>query len=112
MRLVFAALLLLGGIAPALAAEKALNIPSDPNARFAVLEVGGDWPNRTIVTRRTGPSGTSYSKRLYDCAAMTVKYLGSGDTLAQMDASPPDPRMGPIVAGSIADYVGREACRR
>ncbi|EID64666.1 hypothetical protein ECW26_48270 [Escherichia coli W26] len=40
-----------------------------------------------------------------------VKYLGSGETLEQMKNSKPDPKMGGIVSGSIADYVGREACK-
>jgi hypothetical protein len=103
---------LLLAVTVVVAGEKELRVPSDPNARFTILEVGGEYPNRTIVTRRIGSSGTSYSKRLYNCDADQVKYLGSGDSLAEMAASKPDPRMGPIIEGSIADYVGREACRR
>lgn len=94
-----------------LAAEMPLHIPSDSKANYLVLEKGGSGPQRTIVTKRTGSSGTSYSKRLYDCSNGTVKYLGSGDSPEEMRRSKPDPRMGPIVEGSIAYYVGREACR-
>ncbi|MDP1927083.1 MAG: hypothetical protein Q8K62_01090 [Thiobacillus sp.] len=94
-----------------LAAEKPLHIPSDPKASYLVLEKGGSGSQRTIVTKRTGSSGTSYSKRLYDCSNGTVKYLGSSDSLDGMRRSKPDPRMGPIVEGSIAYYVGLEACR-
>lgn len=97
--------------ASALAAEKLLSVPSDPKAQFFVLEKGGSGAERTIVTKRVGPSGTSYSKRLYDCKNNTVKYLGSGDSLAEMASSEPDPKMGPIVEGSIAYYVGLEACK-
>ena len=87
----------------ALAAETPLAIPTDAKARYLVLEVGGTWPSRTIVTTRVGPSGTSYSKRLYDCASYTAKYLGTGDSLAEMSRSRPDPRMAPIVPESIPD---------
>lgn len=94
-----------------LAAEKPLSVPSDPKASYLVLEKGGSGSQRTIVTKRTGASGTSYSKRLYDCSNGTVKYLGSSDSLEGMKRSKPDPKIGPIVEGSITYYVGLEACR-
>ena len=93
------------------AAEVPLAVPSDPKAQFLVLQKGGQGSERTIVTKRVGSSGTSYSKRLYNCKAETVKYLGSGDTIAAMNSSKPDPTMAPIVSGSIAYYVGKEACK-
>lgn len=93
------------------AAEVPLSVPSDSKAQFFVLEKGGNGDQRTIVTKRVGSSGTSYSRRLYNCKDATVKYLGTGDSIAAMNASKPDPNMGPIVTGSIAYYVGREACK-
>ncbi len=95
----------------AFAAEKPLSVPPDSKAQFFVLEKGGRGDQRTIVTKRVGSSGTSYSKRLYNCTDSTVKYLGTGDSLADMAASMADPNMGPIVQGSIAYYVGIEACK-
>ncbi len=92
--------------------ERPLSVPSDPKAQYTVLDVSGEWPDRVIVTRRVGPSGVSFSKRIYDCSNHTVKYLGDGDTLAEMEASTPDERMAPIVPEAIAGYVGREACKR
>lgn len=97
--------------ASATAAEAPLAVPSDSKAQFFVLEKGGKGVERTIVTKRVGSSGTSYSKRLYNCKDNTVKYLGSGDTLAAMGSSKPDPNMGPIVQGSIAYFVGQQACK-
>jgi len=88
-----------------------LSVPSDSKAQFFVLEKGGTGAQRTIVTKRVGSSGTSYSKRLYNCTDSTVKYLGTGDSLDAMAASSADPNMGPIVQGSIAYYVGVEACK-
>ena len=97
--------------ASALAAEKPLSVPSDSKAQFFVLEKGGSGAQRFIVTKRVGSSGISYSKRLYDCNDSTVKYLGTGDSLAAMAASRADLNMGPVVQGSIAYYVGVEACK-
>jgi hypothetical protein len=95
----------------AVAAETPLDVPSDPKARYFVLEKVGKGAERTILTKRVGPSGTSFSRRLYNCSQGTVKYLGTGDTLEQMKRSKPDANMSPIVNGSIAFHVGREACR-
>lgn len=98
-------------LVPALSEAATLHVPSDPKATYTILARDTSGNERTITTKRVGSSGTSYSRRLYNCADRTVKYLGSGETLEQMEASQPDPRMGPIVTGSIADYVGAEACR-
>jgi len=95
-----------------LAAERELAIPTDAKAKYTILEISGKWPHRTIVTKRVGSSGTSYSERIYNCSNSTVKYLGSGDTPVEMRRSNPDPKMAPIVQQSIADYVGRQACKR
>ncbi len=91
-------------------AEYQIDVPSDAKARYFVLEkTGGNAA--VIVTRREGKSGTSFSKRLYDCKYNEVKYLGTGETLAGMASSAPDPNMSTIVPGSIAYYVGLEACK-
>jgi hypothetical protein len=87
-----------------------LHVPSDPNATFTVLEIGSKGNLATIITKRDGKSGTTYSQRAYDCSANKVMYLGSGETLDEMRSSKPDDHFSPIVDGSIADYVGNEAC--
>lgn len=93
------------------AEEYKITIPSDSKAEYTVLSKGTQGDLKTIVTKRSGSSGVSYSERAYDCNNHTVKYLGSGDTLEQMKASGADKNMGEIFTGSIADFVGREACK-
>lgn len=110
MKLMFASIAIVVS-ASAFSAESLVSVPSDPKAQFFALEKGGSGSERTIVTKRVGTSGVSYSKRLYNCANSTVKYLGTGDSLDAMSRSMPDPNMGPIVQGSIAYYVGIEACK-
>ncbi|MCY1293895.1 hypothetical protein D9M70_431680 [compost metagenome] len=88
-----------------------LQVPSDPGGRYFVLGLSGGKDERTIITKRVGSSGTSYSKRLYRCSDFTTKYLGTGETFDEMEISRPDPHMTLVVSGSIAAFVGRAACR-
>lgn len=92
------------------AAQERVKIPSDPNATFTIIERSGKGRVRTIVTKREGSSGVSYSRRQYDCQAATWKYLGTGDTPAKMNSSKPENKMTPVHDGSIASYVGGIAC--
>lgn len=89
----------------------AFNIPTDSKAKYTIIDKTINGTMATITTMREGPSGVSYSQRLYDCAAWTVKYLGDGDTLEQMKASKPDESMSSIVDNSIAYYIGQRACK-
>ncbi|MBI2278187.1 MAG: hypothetical protein HYU74_12605 [Dechloromonas sp.] len=88
-----------------------LAVPSDASAKYWLMyKDTGKSPIRTIVTRRVGSSGTSWSRRQYNCADYTVRYLGTGDTREQMDKSKPDQKMTNVLPGAIADHIGREAC--
>lgn len=87
------------------------SIPTDSKAKYTIIDKNLNGSMATITTMREGPSGTSYSQRLYDCTSWTVKYLGDGDTLEQMKASKPDEGMSPIVDNSIAYYIGQQACK-
>ncbi|MDR8489577.1 hypothetical protein OSC18_08735 [Serratia nevei] len=92
-------------------AEYRISIPTDSKSVYTVLGKGERDGLKTIITKREGSSGVSYSERAYDCVNRTVKYLGDGETLEQMKLSRADPNMSDIVPQSIADYVGNEACK-
>ena len=92
-------------------AAEVVYVPTDTKASYTILDKTRDGSMATITTERKGPSGTSYSKRLYDCTAGTVKYLGDGETIEQMNNSAPDPNMAPRVDRSIACYIGQKACQ-
>ena len=98
-------------VTPVIAAEVAIKVPSDPKAKYYALEKSGTGAERVILTKRVGPSGTSFSKRRYNCANGTFKYLGDADTLEGLATSKPDPKMSELVEGSISYYVGVEACK-
>ena len=95
----------------AMSAEYKISIPTDSKAVYTVLGKGERDGLKTIITKREGSSGVSYSERAYDCVNRTVKYLGDGETLEQMKLSRADQNMSDIVPQSIADYVGNEACK-
>lgn len=109
-KLILGALVIFSFTAEASKPPYTLHVPSDPNATFTVLAIGSKGDLATIITKRDGKSGTTYSQRAYDCRAKRVMYLGSGDSLEEMRSSKPDEHLSPIVDGSIADYVGNEAC--
>ncbi|MFV3370091.1 hypothetical protein ACNFH5_18140 [Pseudomonas sp. NY15435] len=89
-----------------------LEVPSDPRGQYTVLGVSKvDYSHVQIDTLREGSSGTSYSRRLVDCGQAKIMYLGTGETLQEMERERPDPGMVPIVEGSIAFYVAKRACR-
>ena len=66
--------------------EKKLYVPSDPNANYYLLEAIPLKENLSVVTKRIGPSGESYSKREIDCKTTKFRYLGDGNTISQMNA--------------------------
>lgn len=89
-----------------------LHILSDSKATYHVLAVEpGPKGLVYIRSKRTGPSGVSFSERQVNCGANTFAYTREGDTLEALLAEPrePDP-MGPRVEGSISDVVSQYAC--
>lgn len=92
--------------------EVAINVPSDLKAKYFVMEKTTSGNTVTITTKRVGPNGTSYSRRLYNCANATFKYLGDGDTYADMEKSKPDSKMSPLTGGSVSAFIGLEACKK
>lgn len=85
-----------------------IDVPSDPKAKYVVIDEGGTPNLRTLTTRRVGSSGTSFARREFDCRKRTVRYLATGDTLEAM--TPVNEKMSSLVAGSIADVMWHRAC--
>lgn len=108
MRKLSLLIVLLSGMAHA--ETYSLQIPSDPKASYTVLEKSKTSSNATIVTKREGTSGVTFTKRSYNCSVGEYKLIGQGETLEQMNAFKPDESFSPIVEGSITYYVGQEAC--
>ena len=106
------------GLAEGTKVSMPLAVPSGPKARYTRLEFE-QVIDRVILatTMREGPSGVSYATRVIDCGQMRFKYLAEGDTLAETRARRQTNRaqissggLGPLIRGSISDYVARQAC--
>lgn len=87
-----------------------ISIPSDAKARYTMLSLRNEGELISVETRRDGPSGTSYARRLVDCRRMLWKYTGEGDTLEELKKNRPAERMAAMVDGSIAHEVSKFAC--
>ena len=89
-----------------------ISVPSDPRASYQLVR----WSrlsngNLEAVTRRDGPSGTSFSRREIDCGAMTFRYLGEGDTMEEALADSANAgAMAPLTSQSISTYVSQFVC--
>lgn len=94
-------------------AQENVAVPSDPKAKYTLLEAKERSDGLVeILTRRVGPSGISYSKRLTNCGDATFKYIAEGNTLDTMKPKTNANPMGPLTFGSISMYVSAYACEK
>lgn len=86
-------------------------IPTDRKARWGLIDLKKDGATKAMIaTHRIGPAGTTYAIRHYDCAKHLVRYVATGETIAEMRRSTADETMSEIVDRSMAYYLGRLAC--
>jgi hypothetical protein len=90
MKLAFAALAMVAASA-SVAAAQPIPVPSDPRARYEAVSVDKRRDGLVeIITRRQGPSGTSFARREVDCRQRLFRYIGEGDTLEQAKRPAPN----------------------
>ena len=104
-----------------LAASPTLNVPSDPNAKYVVVQNKKVGNLSILQTIRKGSSGVSFSTRLFNCSNGTFKYLVNVDGKENMDLfmqennvamqSLNESDMSPLVEGSISYYAYRYSCK-
>lgn len=87
-----------------------ISVPPVPKAQYYLLERSGSAARPTILTKFVGPGMTSYSKLEVDCGSRTYRYLGSGNTRAEVENSTPQRSLRAIVVGNVEDYLVRAAC--
>jgi hypothetical protein len=96
----------------ATAAAALLAVPSDPTAKYFLLE-DWDWSRGTYaLIKRQGPSGVRLFLRSFDCLDRTVSYGGEGDSMQALRASKSGPFRVRIGEGSIDHDLWVEACAR
>ncbi|MGE8393391.1 hypothetical protein HFV04_015795 [Pseudomonas sp. BIGb0427] len=82
----------------------------DQDARYSIVSVSGDPSQRTVITQRVGISGTSYSARQFDCSARTVRFMGSGASLEDLQDAEADNELTPIFKGSLSRAISQVVC--
>lgn len=91
-----------------------LNVPSDPKADYYLLELLPMGNNLSIVNRREGPSGQSFSKREINCRTTEFRYLGDGNTIKEMNSPYNVKSMRKAIKGNINSNISydilKEVC--
>ena len=103
----------------AASAGELVEVPSDFKAKYRIVELAKNRKgNADVMTRRDGPSGTSFARRECECPFGRFRYIGEGDTIeaARKPRSPPD-KMADLVSdgkgvGSVSYHVCAVACTR
>ena len=94
------------------AAAISVNVPSDPGVNYAIVVKDYGRGTKSVVTKRDGKSGTSYSIREVNCNSETSRYMGEGDTLEEAISNLDDTKsMSLVTSGSISYYILKAACK-
>jgi hypothetical protein len=99
---------------PDTAEGEPFDVDSDPRAHYRLLK----WsPLKSghieAITRRDGPSGTSFTRLEIDCENRLFKVPGEGDTRDDAMRDSPNPGdWADLVPGSIKDVTVSLVCRR
>jgi hypothetical protein len=94
----------------ATAGDTPIKLKTDLEGQYFLVEQGGTANNPILVVKRDDAGYEYYIKREFDCAARTVRYLGEGESLEEMDAAPPAAEASPIEEGTIPAQLVRLAC--
>lgn len=82
----------------------------DPGAQYAIVEITGAPEKLSVITQRTGISGTSYSARQFNCIERTVRLMGSGTSVQDLASARADEEVTPIFKGSLSHAISNIAC--
>ena len=113
MRAIFVLTLALTGTLgafPAGADETPIDIKTDLEGQYFLVEQGGTAEKPTMLVKRAAEGYNHFVKREFDCAARTVRYLGEGESLEELKAAQPDKVANPIKKGTIAYQLWQYAC--
>ena len=93
-------------------AETTISVPSDLGAKYFLINKA-KLPNGNlqVVTKRMGPSGTSFARREINCRNMTFRYTGEGDSIAELNSPYEKGAMGKLTPKSISTYIAQATCR-
>ena len=92
----------------------AISAPSDPGSSYRILKIDKmSNGNLEVISRRDGPSGTSFARREVDCQGYSYRYLGEGDTREEAEIDGPNVgEMSALTGTSASSDVADAACSR
>jgi len=92
----------------------AISAPSDPGASYRILRINKRANgNLEVLSRRDGPSSTSFARREISCGTYTYRYLGEGDTREEVAPNSQNPgKMSQLTGTSASSDVANAACRK
>ena len=98
------------GTLAALADDTPIDIKTDLEGQYFIVEKGGTADKPILLVKRAGPGFNHYIKREFDCAAHTARYMGEGESLEEMNAAELGGDASPIEEGTIPDQLSRLVC--
>ena len=105
----FVVLMAIAGIAQA---GERIPVPTDSKATYELVSKQNIKGRLLVITKRVGPSGTSFAAREIDCQNATFRYLSEGSSMDALRANVRDTDpMSPLTRGSISTYVAIYACK-
>lgn len=98
----------------AVADEIAIPVPSDPSAKYFLLNLQSQsGETLQVETRREGKSGISHSIRLVSCSDRTYGYVYDDDPRSPVfPIENPSTDMSPLSDQSISWWVSAFACKK
>ena len=112
MKTLLALLLLIPSLSWGNSTAISVNVPSDPGVNYAIIVQDYGGGTKSVVTKRDGKSGITYSIREVDCNFETFRYMGEGDTLEEAINNLDDTqKMSPITNGSVSYFILKAACK-
>jgi hypothetical protein len=112
IRLLFAASALIGWTGVH-AAETQIDIKTEVEGKYFIVEVKGTTSQPIVVVKFVSPQGaTYYTRRSMDCNARTTEYLGEGESPEDMNEPLAEKKMVKMEEGSVAEQLWAYACKK
>lgn len=83
---------------------------SDPDAVYSIVNINHAGIGLEVITQRVGISGTSFTKRQFDCANRQVLFMGSSTSIADFENIKPDKETTPLFKGSLSRAISDVVC--
>ncbi|SDQ69190.1 hypothetical protein SAMN05216487_3309 [Pseudomonas sp. UC 17F4] len=88
-----------------------ISAPADPDAKYSIISVQNAGLGIEVITKREGIIGASYTKRQFDCTNRKSLYMGSSNSLADLENIRADRDALPWAKGSLTRSISEVVCK-